>query len=158
MKSAQIYSNETLIEKSKYKRIMSIDPGMKRIGIAWCDALHIAVSPYGVIEMSPEAAETLATLAMQNDVGIVVVGIPERATPSPMTIFAEEFAGAIEAILIEKNSSIAVVRIDESFSTRHAFNAMNASGMKKKKREEKGKKDSIAACIILQNFLEEYQL
>jgi putative holliday junction resolvase len=143
--------------KAYCKRIMAIDPGMKRIGVAWCDALHIAVSPHSVIDMDTHAAQAIATLALQNDVAIIVVGIPERAVPSAMTIFAEEFAGAIEAILTEKNSSIAVMRIDESFSTRHAFQAMHTSGMKKKKREEKGKKDAIAACIILQNFLEEYQ-
>ncbi len=155
---AQQHTHDDIRAKAHYKRVMAVDPGMKRIGIALCDALHITVSPLEVLAMDTHAEETIVHLARQNDVAVIVMGIPERSTPSAMTLFAEEFALRLEMLLIEKNSSIAVVRFDESFSTRHAFQAMHSVGMKKKKRETKGTKDMIAACVILQHFLEEYQL
>ncbi len=139
------------------KRILALDPGMKRTGIAMTDPLHITVSPVAVIEMNDEAVSAILRIAIEHGVGAVIVGIPERTIPSAMTLFAEEFAQTLEQAIVKHNTDIAVLRYDESFSTRHAFQAMSHIGMKKKKRQEKGQKDVISACVILRNFLEEFQ-
>lgn len=134
------------------KRIAAFDYGLKRIGFAVCDELHITVTPRGVFDNDERLWGTINEALGGNRVEAVVIGIPYRHdnTVSPMMEAAHDFA-------IEFGSRIylPVYLYDEAFSSRKAQALMVAGGMKKKKRRQKGSTDRVAAAVILREFLDE---
>lgn len=132
-------------------RILSIDYGTVRIGTALSDELKLFASPYLVVPAGEGAAEAIAAIVRDNGVEQVVIGMPYalNGTESHMTRQTKEFAERLRAIL-----PCAVVEWDESFSSRAAGEKMRGSGMKKKKRQEKGTTDTWAAAIVLQEYLD----
>jgi putative Holliday junction resolvase len=133
-------------------RILSIDHGEKRIGVALSDPTATIASPLKVIEHVSRAidAAQVADLAAQNDVGLIIVGqsFDEDGNPNPAGRRAARFAEELK-----NQTNIPVKLWDESFSTQDARAARIQIGGSRKKRA--GHHDAFAAVVILQSYLEE---
>jgi putative Holliday junction resolvase len=133
-------------------RILAIDPGEKRIGIAISDVTGTIASPLTVVEhiSRPIDAATIAELALQHEVGIIVVGksLDEEGRPTPQSRRSDRLAEAIR-----QQSEIKLVTWDESYSTQTARQARLKMGVKQEKR--RGHLDELAATVILQSYLDD---
>lgn len=130
-------------------RIIAIDYGGKRTGIAVTDELQIFASPLTTVE-TPLLMDFLKNyIAIQNVVGIVV-GIPKHLNGDDAAILPriEQF---IQDIAIFQ---LPIYRIDERFTSKIAAQTIAHSGKKKESRKEKGLLDKVSAAVILQTFLE----
>jgi putative Holliday junction resolvase len=132
-------------------RILAVDHGEKRIGLALSDPTGTIASPFKVIEHVSRLmdAAQVATLAHENDVGLIVIGqsFDEEGQPNLAGRRAAKFAQALR-----EQTSIPIVLWDESFSTQDARAARIELGVSRKKRS--GHQDAFAAVMILQSYLE----
>ena len=132
-------------------RILAVDHGEKRIGLALSDETATIASPLKVIEHASRAidAAQVADLAMQHDVSLIVVGqsFDEDGIPNPAGRRAGRFADELK-----NQTNIPIELWDESFSTQDARTARIELGVSRKKRG--GHHDSLAAVVILQSYLE----
>jgi putative holliday junction resolvase len=131
-------------------RILAIDYGTVRVGLAMCDELEIVVTPFRVLPYSRQLPEEIARITGEQNVQQVIIGMPYALNggETEMTRRVHAFAVKLRAAL-----SCPVVEWDESYSSHKATQRMVESGMKKKKRQEKGTVDAWAAAIILQDYL-----
>lgn len=131
-------------------RIISIDYGLKRTGIAITDNLQIIASGLTTIP-SEDTISFLENYFKSEDVSIVLIGKPLQMNgmPSESTEIIEKF--------VEKFSKqfpdLKVIRVDERFTSKMAFKTMIDSGLSKKKRKNKALIDEISATIMLQDYL-----
>lgn len=134
------------------KRLMALDFGMRRIGVAVCDELHILVSTRPVLDNTPQVLEILCRLVDRERCDALLIGVPrhhdDRTTP--IIEAAEAFIGLVRSAV-----TIPVYEVDEAFSTQQARARMIGSGVKQKRRRQKGVKDQFAAAVILETVLEE---
>lgn len=132
-------------------RILSVDHGEKRIGIALSDSTGTIASPLKVIQHVARIidAAQVAELAMQNEVGLIVIGqsFDEENKPNLAGRRAARFADELK-----NQSNIPIEMWDESFSTQDARIARIELGVSRKKRA--GYQDAFAAVVILQSYLE----
>ena len=138
-------------------RVLGIDYGARRIGLALSDATATLASPWRLLQRPPSEAETLrviiseiATLAADSDgLEAVVVGWPRRldGTPTDQTPLVEAFARGLEAKI-----SVPVVLQDERLSSTEAESRLALREKDWKKR--KLKLDAAAAAVILQDYLD----
>jgi putative Holliday junction resolvase len=132
-------------------RILAVDHGEKRIGLALSDPTGTIASPFKVIEHVSRLmdAAQVATLAQENDAGLIVIGqsFDEEGLPNLAGRRAAKFAAALR-----EQTSIPVILWDESLSTQDARTAQIELGVSRKKRA--GHHDSLAAVVILQSYLE----
>lgn len=131
-------------------RILSIDYGKKRTGLAVTDPLRIVAQPLETVP-THTLLDWLTAYFMMEEVDMVVVGKPtqmsgeESETMQYIRVFLEKFKQRFP----EKE----VVMYDERFTSVLAHRAMIDGGMKKKQRQQKAVVDKIAACIILEDYL-----
>lgn len=134
------------------KRLCALDVGLKRIGVAVCDEMHIVISTRPVIENTPLAIDELRERCRVDRIDVLIIGVPrhhdERITP-----IIEAIQHFIERVRLALQ--LPVLEADEAFSTKEARSIMISSGVKKKKRQTKGVKDQMAAAVILRDVLEE---
>lgn len=132
-------------------RVLAIDYGQKRVGLAVTDELQMIAGNLGMVH-SKDVLEYLDKYIKNNIVDIFVVGEPRQMnyTPSESAVFIEVFIKQ----LAKKFPEIKIVRVDERFTSKMAFQTMIDAGLKKKDRQNKGMVDSISATIILQTYLE----
>lgn len=132
-------------------RILAIDYGEKRCGIAVTDSLKIIANPLQTVE-TKELLTFLKNYFQKEAVEIVVVGEPKRMSNEPSSIAPkiDKFISDFKKLYPE----IKVERIDERFTSKMAFQTMIDSGLKKKDRKNKALIDTISATIILQSYLE----
>ena len=132
-------------------RILAVDHGEKRIGLALSDETAIIASPLKVIEHISRAidAAQVADLAVQNNAILIVVGqsFDEDGNPNPAGRRAGRFADELK-----NQTSIPIQLWDESFSTQDARAARIQLGVSRKKRS--GHQDAFAAVVILQSYIE----
>jgi putative holliday junction resolvase len=131
-------------------RILSIDYGIKRTGLAVTDELQIIAS--GLTTVPSESIFTfLKDYFNKENVNKVLVGEPKQMNglPSESTPIIEKFVAEFK----EKFPTIPVVRVDERFTSKMAFQTMIDSGLSKKQRQNKSLVDEIAATILLQDYL-----
>lgn len=132
-------------------RILAVDHGEKRIGIAISDETATIASPVKVVEHISRAidAAQVADIAAQNNVGLIVIGqsFDEDGNPNPAGRRAARFADELK-----NQTSIPIEMWDESFSTQIARAARIELGVSRKKRA--GHQDVFAAVVILQSYLE----
>jgi putative holliday junction resolvase len=131
-------------------RIMAIDYGVKRTGIAVTDPLQIIASALTTIE-SARIFTFLEEYLKKEKVALILIGDPRNLDDSPTDLTAD--VQRIIAIMQGKFPGIPVQAIDERFSSVMASRAMIDMGMKKKHRREKGAVDQIAATMLLQEYL-----
>lgn len=131
-------------------RIIAIDYGIKRTGIAVTDELQIIASGLTTIP-SDTAIAFLKDYFSKENVNKVLIGEPKQMNgePSESTPMIEKFVSDFKLAFPEMN----VVRVDERFTSKMAFQAMIDSGLKKKQRQNKALVDEIAATILLQDYL-----
>lgn len=131
-------------------RILAIDYGIKRTGIAVTDDFQIIASGLTTIP-SETAIAFLKDYFLKEKVERVLIGEPKQmdGTPSQSAEIIEKFV-----ILFKKNfPDMPLTRVDERFTSKMAFQSMIDSGLKKKQRQNKALIDEIAATIMLQDYL-----
>jgi len=132
-------------------RILAVDHGEKRIGIALSDESATIASPLKVIEHISRAldAAQVADLAAQYNAVLIVVGqsFDEEGMPNPAGRRAARFADELK-----NQTDIPIELWDESFSTQDARAARIELGVSRKNRA--GHQDALAAAVILQSYLE----
>jgi putative Holliday junction resolvase len=132
-------------------RIMAIDYGSKRVGIAVTDNLKMIASGLTTVH-SKDVIEFLKKYLATESVECIVVGEPKQmnneASESERLIipFIKSLAKAFPGMKIE--------RMDERFTSKMAFQTLIDSGIKKKDRKDKAVLDEVSATIILQSYLE----
>jgi len=131
-------------------RILAIDYGMKRTGIAVTDSMQIIASGLTTIA-SETALNFLADYFAKEKVERVLIGDPKQMNGLP-----SESAPIIEAFVekfIAQFPDMQLERVDERFTSKMAFQTMIDSGLKKKQRQDKALIDEISATIMLQDYL-----
>lgn len=131
-------------------RILAIDYGQKRTGLAVTDELQIIAS--GLTTIGSETIFTfLKDYFAREEVLKVLIGEPKQMSgePSQSTAMIETFVQKFKQTFPE----IPVVRVDERFTSKMAFQTMIDSGLKKKQRQDKALIDEISATIMLQDYL-----
>lgn len=131
-------------------RILAIDYGAKRTGLAHTDPLQLIVS--GLETIHTEALwPFLEEYFRKEDVVMVVIGEAYHADGSPVAI--EKKIAKFISRMKKKYPDIEIRREDEAFTSYEAKHILVESGLKKAKRKEKGRLDKISAILILQRFL-----
>ena len=132
-------------------RVLAIDYGEKRTGIAITDPLQIVASGLTTVD-TISLIDFLKNYCSEENVDLFVVGLPKRMNNQP-----SQSESLIKPFVIKLKSSfpkISIVRIDERFTSKIALRTMIDSGLKKKQRKNKSLVDQISATLILQSFLD----
>ena len=132
-------------------RIVAIDYGRKRTGVAVTDTLQLIANGLATVP-SGELVKFLTDYVAREPVERVVVGLPKQMNNelSENMKYVKAFVAQLKRML----PNIPVEYYDERFTSVLAHKAMLEGGLKKKKRQEKGVVDKISAVIILQSYLE----
>ena len=132
-------------------RILSIDYGKKRTGLAVTDPLRIIASALTTVE-TKELEKYIADYFSKNDVDIIVLGKPSQMNgqPSETMRYIEPLAGRLRHAYPDKQ----VVLYDERFTSVLAHRTMLESGIGKMARRDKAVVDRISATIILQSYMD----
>jgi len=132
-------------------RILALDLGQKRVGLALSDDLRITAQPYATLEPrgTEDLLESLRQIAARENVVLVLIGLPKRLDGS-LGPQAEE--AKTLAALIRERLSLPVRLWDERFSTHAAKRALLEDNVSRKKRKQVI--DQTAAAWILQGFLD----
>lgn len=131
-------------------RVLAIDYGTKRTGIAVTDELQIIASGLTTVP-TKELIPFLKKYTSEEDVELFIVGEPKQ-----MNFEASESEVSIAKFLIKLQKAfpkIPMKRVDERFTSKMAFQTMIDSGLKKNQRKNKALVDEISATIILQSYL-----
>ncbi|MGB2086682.1 MAG: Holliday junction resolvase RuvX [Flavobacteriaceae bacterium] len=132
-------------------RLIAVDYGEKRTGLATTDPLQIIASGLTTLSTN-EVIPFLKTYCENNTVECCIVGLPKQLNNTPSQIepqikdFITRLSQAIPALKIE--------RYDERFTSKIAFQSMIAGGVKKQKRKNKELVDKISATLLLQSYLD----
>ena len=131
------------------KRIVGIDFGLKRIGVAVSDPFGSFALPVGCAT----SLETLLLMVKHYDIQLFVVGLPFHLSghESPMSLEARKFAD-----LLQQKTSLPIEFIDERMSSKTAETILSEGELSRKKRKDRV--DSLAATLILQTYLERISL
>lgn len=132
-------------------RILAIDYGQKRVGLAVTDPLQIIANGLETVNSGVIFA-FIKDYCEREDVVCFVVGWPLnlRGEPSESMRFVEPFVKALG----RKHPDIKIELVDERFTSKMASQAILMSGVSKKRRQDKGLVDKVSATIILQDYLE----
>lgn len=131
-------------------RILAMDYGKKRIGIAVTDDMQIIASGLTTVDTA-DIFKFLTSYVENESVELILVGEPKQLNNTP-----SESEKLIRPFLDKLNKffpHIPVKRVDERFTSKMAFQTMIDSGLKKKQRQNKALVDEISATIILQSYL-----
>ena len=137
----------------EYTRLVGIDVGKKRVGIAQTDLLKTIASPVGTYSQDA-AVEKIREITRANKVEALVVGWPlmPNGEEGPATQMVQEYINRLS----NQFPHIPIKKIDERNTSNRAMQLMVEAGVPKKKRREKERVDRIAAAVILQYYLEEF--
>ena len=132
-------------------RVVAVDYGTKRVGLATADPLRLFAQPHGTF--TPDGAvEALRAMRAEEGLEAVVVGWP-------LTLEGEEGEATerVQAFVNRLRRALPDVRLvkwDERFTSEMAKEAIRAAGTARKARRERGRIDAAAAAIILQDYLD----
>ena len=131
-------------------RVLAIDFGLKRTGLAVTDMLRITANPLLTIETA-KLRQWLKDELAKGEIDTVVIGKPTRldGTDSESMQYIRPFMDWFRATF----PTIPLVPYDERFTSTLAHRAMIDGGMKKSQRRDKSVVDKLAACIILEDYL-----
>ncbi len=135
-------------------RILALDYGNKRVGIAVTDPLQLIASGLQTVP-SQDIFTFLSDYFTKEEVNEIVVGYPKKLNnqPSDAVKYVNPFLRKLEVTYPSKK----IILMDERFTSKIAFQSMIDGGLKKKQRQDKGLIDKISAAIILQSYLENRQ-
>jgi putative holliday junction resolvase len=154
MKNYRKFKEKYKVSADNLSRILAIDYGTKRIGIAISDPLGIFATPRGIIENGPRAMDEINGLIKSENVRTVIVGIPRTLsnTESEMTTevirFRDKLINALSPL------GVSVVSRDERLTSIMAETNIRSRELPKMKREKKSLRDEEAARILLQEYLD----
>ena len=131
-------------------RILSIDYGLKRTGIAVTDEMQLIASGLTTVE-SATAIDFLRNYFAKEKVERVLIGEPKQMNGQPSQ--SAPIIGAFIVKFKEQFPDMPLEQVDERFTSKMAFQTMIDSGLKKKQRQDKGLIDEISATILLQDYL-----
>lgn len=131
-------------------RILAIDYGLKRTGIAVTDELQIIASGLTTVDTG-SLIDFLKEYIEKENVELFIIGKPKQMnnSDSESETLIIDFIGKLK----KEIPSIPFERVDERFTSKMAFQTMIDSGLKKKQRRNKALVDEISATIILQSYL-----
>ena len=135
-------------------RLLAIDFGTKRTGIAITDEMQIIASGLTTV-LTKDLILFLKDYVSKENVELVIIGEPKQkdGTHSDVELHIKKFIKALTNVI----PTLKIERFDERFTSKIAFNTMIASGVSKKKRKNKALIDEISATIILQDYLNKNQ-
>lgn len=131
-------------------RLLALDYGQKRTGIAETDDLQIIASGLTTVN-TPDLFKFLTQYFAKHTVDVIVLGEPKKLNGE-----ATHNTAPVEAFrqkLMQTFGHIPVKMVDERFTSKMAFQTMIDSGLSKKKRQNKALIDEISATIILQSYM-----
>lgn len=133
-------------------RIIGIDYGKKRVGIAKSDPLRLFAIPVGTYPPR-ESLEVVLSVEQDERISEIVIGWPLAldGTEGKATERVLSYINRLKKVVPD----IPILKIDERYSSKRAVSALVAANVKKKARREKERIDSAAAAIILQDYLDE---
>jgi putative Holliday junction resolvase len=137
-------------------RVMALDVGHKRIGVALSDPGQVLASSLQVIERKGQQRDlaTVVQLVREHEVGKIIIGYPRslNGTVGQQAKFVERYVAVLEKKLVDASLDVPVVLWDERLSTVAADRLMAEAGRKARERRERI--DAVAAAVILQDYLD----
>lgn len=136
------------------RKLLGLDLGERRIGIAVSDDLGTIAFPVGIVDLRRQTLHDVAELARARNVDGIVAGLPttlggqEGFQAREARVMADELAGLVD---------VRIVFWDERLTSTIADRVLESGGRKRKSRES-GERDAIAASIMLQSYLDSNQL
>ena len=131
-------------------RILAIDYGNKRVGLAITDPLQLIATPLETIH-SQDVLTYIKTYHSREPLAAIVVGMPRTLLNEPTDV-TSAVVGLVRRLRREL-PEVPVHEIDERYTSRMAHQAMLAGGLSKKDRRDKATVDRVSATLILQSFL-----
>jgi len=132
-------------------RILAIDYGQKRVGIAVTDELQLIANALVTVE-TKNIFSFLEEYTQKETVGLFLVGEPKQMDYTNSS--ADKYIAPFVKQLGTQFPDIPIIRIDERFTSKIAFQTMIDAGLGRKARQNKALVDSISATIILQTYME----
>ena len=136
-------------------RVLAIDYGNKRVGIAVTDPLKLIATPLDTVH-AKDILNFLKAYTQKEEVEAMVVGMPKTLGNNPTDV-TSAVVGFVRKLKKEL-PAIPVFTVDERFTSKMAFQAMIDGGLKKKDRRNKETVDKVSATIILQSYLTQHNL
>ena len=133
-------------------RIIALDYGTKRVGIAVTDPMQMIAKPLDTIH-SKDIINYLQQYMAKEEVEAIVLGMPKRLDNT--ATHATQHVIGFHRKLLKLFPTLSITLADERFTSKIAFNAMIDGGLSKKARRVKGMVDKLSATIILQSYLEQ---
>lgn len=132
-------------------RVMALDFGMKRIGIALSDSLKLFAYPHTTLPNDDKFYESLKSIINEKMISEIILGIPTEIKASKTSVVKDIEKFKTE---LEKKFSLKVILWDESYTSSIAQQKILESVNKKQKRQNKGLLDMYSAAVILQEYLD----
>jgi putative Holliday junction resolvase len=136
------------------KRILALDFGLKRTGLAITDENNIIASGLKTLDSKVLMTE-LRQIVSDKNIGVIVLGEPKRLNNSPTHI--TENVHILFEVLKKEFPLLDVILYDERFTSKMASHAISLSGMRKSKKQDKGLIDEVSATILLQDYMSSIQ-
>ncbi len=132
-------------------RIIAVDYGTKRVGLALADPLRLFAQPYGTFSQD-EAVDRLKQMHAGEGLAVVVVGWPltEAGAEGPATERVQQYINRLRNAL----PGVELVKWDERYTSELAREQLKQAGGPRKRRADRGRVDAAAAGIILQEYLD----
>lgn len=131
-------------------RLLAIDYGRKRTGIAVSDPLQLIATGLTTIQ-SDSLLSWLKDYMQQEPVEKIIIGYPKTLSNEPAE--AIRYINPVIKKIVHTFPEIPLVLMDERFTSKMAFQAMIDGGLKKKDRQDKAMIDKVSATILLQDFM-----
>ena len=133
-------------------RILSIDYGEKRVGVAMSDVTRLIAQGVATLKNDEDLFENLVQIIRKEEIVRIIVGMPYTGNggKGKKALEVEEFIKQLK-----QHTSIDIDTWDESYSSVNAHRAFIDIGMKKKKRQQKYRVDEMAARLMLQEYLDD---
>lgn len=137
-------------------KVLALDFGSVRIGVALSDESGTIAFGKKVLANQPSLFTQLKQMIQTENVREIVLGYPlnMKGEKTNQTLEVEKFEKELNGFLSENAIDISVIRWDERLTSKMAEDSLIISGMKKKKRQDKGNLDIISAALILQSYLD----
>ncbi len=132
-------------------KVLAIDYGLKRTGIAITDSMQIIASGLTTIN-TKELNSFISNIVLNEDIEVFVVGYPKGldGVSTDLTRYVNIFIKKLK----KSYPSIFLYKIDERFTSKIAKHSILVSGVNKKRRQDKALIDQVSATIILQSYLD----
>lgn len=132
------------------KRILALDFGLKRTGVAISDENNIIASGLTTVQ-SKELMDFLADIVPEKNIGTIVLGEPKQLNTQDTHSSAN--VRHLREALEKRFMDLEIVMLDERFTSKMAMQSLVDGGVSKKKRRQKELIDEVSATIILQSFM-----